>query len=507
MSTTTVLYEALRNFADPLVWAAILGASVFGAIIGAIPGLTATMAAALLVPFAFFLPPLPAIAAYAAMSALAIGIGDLPTILVRMPGTPASAAYCDDGYFLAKQGKLATAAGIQILSDSLGGIGGALALIFLAPLLARVARNFSSFEFFWFSVLGLSCAAILSTGSLVKGCISLFIGLLLGTIGIDIVLGYPRFTFGNPNLLNGINFIPAMCGLFGLSEVLRNVVVMFSQKAEVETISVSIKEIWKEGWRKIKQYWVGGIRGTIVGIIIGALPGAGADIAAWVATALAKRFSKHPEKFGRGSEEALLDAGYANNAALGGTWIPALVFGIPGDTITAILIGVFMFHGLRPGPHLFTEQRVLLTSLYIVFIIVNLLIVFPLEASLYKIGSYLLRIPKSILMPMIVLMCIIGAYAINNNPFDIGIMLGMGILGFILQKYDFPVAPMVLGIVVGPMTEMYFMQSYIKTRGALLPFISRPASLAMALFTLFMWLYPLLTYVAKKVKTKAHDLQ
>ncbi|MGQ9700658.1 MAG: tripartite tricarboxylate transporter permease [Candidatus Bipolaricaulaceae bacterium] len=221
-----VILQAIGNFADPLVWAAILGAAVFGSFVGAIPGLTATLAAALLVPFAFFLPPLPAIAAYATVSALAISLGDLPALLMRIPGTPASAAYCNDSYLLTRKGKYARAAGTQLIADAIGGVIGGLALFTLAPLLARVAKSFTSFEFFWFSVLGLSSAAIISTGSALKGVISLLIGLLLGTIGIDVTLGYPRFTFGNPNLLGGISFIPAMCGLFGLSEVFRNVVAL-----------------------------------------------------------------------------------------------------------------------------------------------------------------------------------------------------------------------------------------------------------------------------------------
>jgi len=499
-----VLGQALRNFADPIIWITILGASVFGVLVGAIPGLTATMAAALLVPFAFFMPSLPAIVAYAAVSALAIGAGDIPTLLVRMPGTPASAAYCNDSYLLAQKGKFATAAGIQIISDALGGTFGALVLIFGAPLLAKAAKNFSSFEFFWFSLLGLSSAAIISAGSPLKGFVSLLIGLLLGMIGIDISLGYPRFTFGNPNLLGGLSFIPAMCGLFGLSEVLRNVVIMKRGENErLLAITVRIRDIWREGWRGIRKYWKGGLRGSVIGVIIGALPGAGADIAAWVAVAVAKRFSKHPEKFGTGYEEPLVDAGYANNAALGGTWIPALVFGIPGDSITAILIGVFMLHGLRPGPLIFDQQPVLLTTIYMTFLIVNMFILIPLQLIFYKLAGYLLRVPKNILMPIITIFCIIGAYAINNNPFDIGVMLGFGLLGYLLERYGFPIAPLILGLIVGPMTELYFMQSIIKTKGSLLPFLKRPASQAMAAFVLLLWIYPLISNLLRKL----HSLQ
>jgi len=496
-----VILQAFQNFADPLVWAAILGAAVFGSFVGAIPGLTATLAAALLVPFAFFLPRLPAIAAYATVSALAISVGDLPALLVRMPGTPASAAYCDDSYLLAQRGMYARAAGTQLIADAIGGVIGGLALMILAPLLARVAKNFSSFEFLWFSVLGLSSAAILSTGSALKGLVSLLIGLLLGTVGVDITLGYPRFTFGNPNLLSGINFIPAMIGLFGLSEVLRTVVAIAKgETQQVIPARASIREMLREGWPVIKRFWKNGIRGNVIGLTIGALPGAGADLAAWVACAVAKRFSKHPERFGTGYEEPLVDAGYANNTALGGTWIPALVFGIPGDSITAILIGVFMLHGLRPGPLIFDQQPALLLSLFMTFIIVNALLLIPLEGFIYSLGSYVLRVPHRVLMPIIMLMCIIGSYAVNNNPWDIGVMLGFGLLGYVLERYGFPVAPLVLGLVVGPMTELYFMQSMIKTRGALAPFLARPASQALFAFVVLLWCYPLLRRLAKKLR-------
>ncbi|MGQ9700657.1 MAG: tripartite tricarboxylate transporter permease [Candidatus Bipolaricaulaceae bacterium] len=238
----------------------------------------------------------------------------------------------------------------------------------------------------------------------------------------------------------------------------------------------------------------------MIGVIIGALPGAGADLAAWIAMAVAKRFSKHPERFGTGYEEPLVDAGFANNAALGGTWIPALVFGIPGDSITAILIGVFLLHGIRPGPLIFDQQPVLLLSIFLTFIIVNALLMIPLEGLLYSLGSYILRVPPRVLMPFIVLMSIIGSYAVNNNPWDIGVMLVFGLLGYALERCGFPVAPLVLGLVVGPMTELYFMQSMIKTRGVFLPFIARPASQALFAFVVLLWCYPLLSRLARMLR-------
>jgi len=486
-----VLLQALANFADPQVMIAIVATAFYGLIIGAIPGLTATLAAALLVPFAFFLSPLPAIAAFATASALAIFAGDIPAALVRVPGTPATAAYTDDSYLLTQKGKVGLVFGVDILSSAMGGIVGAFALIFIASFLAKVAQNFTTFEFFWFAVLGLSTSVMLSAASPVKAFISLLIGLLLGTIGLDVTLGFPRFTFGNPNLLGGISFIPAMTGLFGVAEVLRNVVSMAREEEFIQKVAFTTKGMFREAIKVFSKFKVNMIRSNIIGIVIGALPGAGADIAAWVANGVAKRFSKHPEKYGTGYIEPIVDAGFANNSALAATWIPALVFGIPGDSITAILIGVLMMKGLRPGPLIFQQQAPLLYSIYITFIIANLLMI-PIGWIAVKISSQLLRIPKKILMPLILLMCMLGSYAINNNPFDIGVMLGMGLLGFLLEANGFPVAPVVLGLVVGPIVEWNFMQSFIKTQGNLLPFITRPISLGMALFVLLLWGYPLL---------------
>ena len=493
------LVQAISLVAEPRTLLTILVASIYGLFVGAIPGLTATMAAALLVPFTFFMEPLPAMAAIVAMEAMAIFAGDIPAALVRMPGTPSSAAYTDDCYALTKQGKAGQVLGVGVPCSAIGGLLGALSLMVAAPLLAEFAMSFTSFEYFWLAVLGLSSAVVVSSGSMVKGAIALMLGLLISTVGIDITLGYPRFTFGNVELTGGINFIPAMIGLFGVSEVLRN--VLHSEELQVAT-SEAPRHIFSGIATVVRRYKMGILRSSIIGVVIGILPGAGADIAAWIAYAVTKNASPEADKFGQGHIEPIVGATSANNAALGGAWVPALVFGIPGDSITAILIGVLMMKGLRPGPMIFEQQPVLLYAVYVTFILANILLI-PLGYLAIRSSGMLLRVSKNYLLPIILLFSIVGSFAINNSLFDVGVMLVMGLLGFYLEANGVPVAPVVLGIVLGPIVEQNFMISVIKTHWSLWEFFTRPVSAVLCLGALLMWGYPLFSYFRKRKSSRS----
>lgn len=482
--------------ADPFVLGVILGAAVYGLFIGSIPGLTATMAAALLVPFAFFMDPLPAIASIVTMSAMAIFAGDIPGALVRMPGTPASAAYVEDAYRLTRAGHGAQVLGVGMACAAIGGLFGALALMTISPLLAQIALHFTSFEYFWIAVLGLSAAVIISRGSQVKGSIALLIGLLLSTVGIDVTLGLPRFTFGRTDLLAGVDFIAAMIGLFGFSEILRNVT---TQGISTGGRSIDMTAFWRTVGSTVWRYKRHLPRGGVIGTFIGGLPGAGADIAAWVTYAATKNTSREGHKFGRGSGhiEPIVAAGSTNNAGLASAYVPTLVFGIPGDTITAILVGVLIMKGLRPGPAIFTEQAPLLYAVFIVFIIANLLLL-PLGYLVIRFSGKLLSIPRNALMPVIFAFCVVGAYSVNNAVFDVYTMLAMGVLGFLMERYGFPVAPVVLGIVLGPIVERNFMQAVIATDWNLALFFTRPVSAVLLVLTLLTWLLPILQPVVAR---------
>jgi len=475
---------------DPTLLLVVVLAGIYGIFIGAIPGLTATLATALLVPFAFFLDPLPAIASIITMSAMAIFAGDIPSALVRMPGTPASAAYTDDAFLMTQDGKGSLVLGVGLVGSAIGGIVGAVVLIFAAPLLAEFALRFTSYEYFWVSLLGLTAAVIISRGSQVKGAIALLVGLFLSTIGIDVSLGYARFTFGQESLLAGINFIPAMIGLFGLSQVLRNVIDPTGRPAPPRMVT---KGMFRETGRTLWRYKRGVASGNAIGSAIGALPGAGGDVAAWVSYAATKNASDEGHLFGRGKGhiEPIVAAGSSNNAALASAYVPTLVFGIPGDTITAILIGVLFVKGVEPGPKLFVEQAPLLYAIYMIFILANLLLL-PLGYAAICGSGHLLRVPRAVLMPIITAFCIIGSFAINNGRLEIVLMLVLGILGYLLERVGIPVAPVVLGLVLGPLVEKNFMQSVIKTNWDLTQFLTRPISAVLMVLTLLVLFYPLL---------------
>ncbi|TQM10256.1 tripartite tricarboxylate transporter permease [Pseudonocardia kunmingensis] len=484
------LATAFGMLADPTLLVVVLASAVYGLFIGAIPGLTATLATALLVPFAFFLDPLPAIAAVITMSAMAIFAGDLPSALVRMPGTPASAAYTEDAYRQTQAGNGALVLGVALGGSVIGGIVGAVVLMVAAPALAEFALQFTSYEYFWVAVLGLTASVIISQGSQLKGAISLCIGLLLATVGIDIALGYARFTFGSTDLLQGISFIPAMIGLFGLSEVLRNVL---HPTGRIEPVRLRTRGMFRDTRRTLWRYRRGVVSGNAIGGAIGALPGAGGDIAAWVSYAATKNASKEGHLFGKGEGhvEPIVSAGSANNAALASAYVPTLVFGIPGDTITAILLGVLLVKGVQPGPELFGAEASLLYGIYLVFILANLLLI-PLGYLAVRTSGTLLRVPPALLMPIIVAFCVVGAFSINNGYLEIGVMLVLGVLGYLLERTGFPLAPVVLGLVLGPIVEKNFMQSVIKTNWDLTQFLTRPISAALLVITLPVLLYPVL---------------
>ena len=304
----------------------------------------------------------------------------------------------------------------------------------------------------------------------VKGFASLMFGLLINTIGIDPAAGFPRFTFGSVELLQGISFIPAMIGMFALSEILRGVVSIDAPaRWSCRKSAISFTAFLAT----IRKYWFNFLRGSVIGVAIGALPGAGGDIAAWISYAVSKRFSKEPEKFGTGHIEGIIDATSANNAALGGAWIPALVFGIPGDSITAIVIGVLYMKGMNPGPTVFLQNPQFIYAVFIIFILANLLLL-PLGWIAIKSAKQILRVPRNILMPIILIFCVVGSYAMTNSTFGIIIMMVMGIVGWLMEENGFPIAPAILGLVLGEMLEQNFMTSMIKADGNPAFFFERP---------------------------------
>jgi putative tricarboxylic transport membrane protein len=489
--------SVLQAFAlvfTPYVLGVILLSAVYGMFVGAVPGLTATMATALLVPVTFFMPPVPAIAAIVTATAMAIFSGDIPGCLMRIPGTPASAAYTDEAYNMTKKGQAELALGCGLVFSAIGGIFGTLVLITCAPMLADVAIRFSSFEYIWLVLLGLTCAIFISQGNPLKGFVSLLLGLLISSIGLDNPAGFPRFTFGSIEMLGSVGMIPMMIGMFAVSELIRWAV---DQTPDAKLQVQEIGNVFRGMGGLIKQYPVQTLRGSAMGTLIGALPGAGADIAAWISYAMSKKFSKTPEKFGTGHIEGIIESGAANNSALAGAWVPALVFGIPGDSITAIVIGVLYIKGLQPGPMIFQNSTSIVYAIFIVFILANLLML-PLGILCIKASKRILSVPRNILMPIILLFCIVGAFAINNTVFGVTIILVFGLLGYVMEENGFPVAPTILGVILGTMLEEHFISSMIKADGRWMGFFERPIAGGLGVATIAMWAWMLW----KKVKSR-----
>lgn len=484
--TSAAVLQAFAMVFEPGTLLAMVLAALFGLFVGAVPGLSATMATALLVPVTFFMPPIPAIAAMVSATAMAIFSGDIPGCLLRIPGTPASAAYTDEAYAMTRKGQAELALGAGLVFSAVGGLFGTVVLILAAPALAEFALNFSSFEYFWLVLLGLTCAIFITTDQPLKGLVTLLLGLLVACVGLGNPAGHPRFTLGNADLMGGIGMIPMMIGMFAISEVIRYVV---DTSPPAELVVEKVGNVMRGQWELAKRYPVQILRGSTLGTAVGALPGAGADIAAWMSYAMSKKFSREPQKFGTGHAEGIVESGAANNSALAGAWIPALVFGIPGDSITAIVIGVLYMKNLNPGPTLFTTNPQNIYAVFLLFIIANIIMV-PLGLLCIKAAKRILKVPRNILMPLILLFCIVGTFAINNTVFDIGIMLAAGVAAYVLEANRFPIAPAILGVVLGGMLEENFITSMIKSNGDLGAFFSRPIALGLAAVTVLVWFLP-----------------
>lgn len=499
-----VLIPALGLVLQPQVLMVVLLATVYGLFIGAIPGLSATMATALLIPLTVYMDPVSAIAAIVATTAMAITAGDIPGVLLRIPGTPASAAYVEEAYALNLKGKAQLAMGIGIVFSAAGGLVGAAVLLAGAPVLARAALNFSSFEFFWMALLGLLTSALVSTDAPARGLFSLCLGLLISTVGLDVTSGQPRFTFGVIDLYGGVSFIPTMIGMFAFAELLRGL-----SSAGTTPPVPERQSLWSNPFagigRMFRTYPWSFVRGSSLGAAIGALPGVGGDLAAWISYGLSKRLSKTPEKFGTGHEEGLIEASSSNNAGLSSAWVPALVFGIPGDAVTAIAIGVLFMKGLNPGPQLFVENPTMLTAVILTFGLANLLLI-PIGFLAIKGARHVLSVPRGLIVPTILVFCVVGSFAINNTMFDVGVMLAAGLVAYLMESNRFPIAPVILGLVLGPILERNFIMSMQIADGNLLGFFGRPVSAVLGVIVCAVILIPLIRIALRTRSRSTADI-
>ena len=488
MEILSYLIDALTPFNLLLALAGV----TLGTIIGALPGLSATMAVAILVPFTFAMAPASGLIALGAIYTGAIYGGAFSAILVNTPGTPSSIATTFDGYPMAKRGDGGLAVTLATIASVFGGLVGAMTLILLAPPLANVALAFGPTEYFWLAIFGLTLISALSVGNTVKGLIGACLGLLMSTIGVAVVGGDVRYTMDTQILLGGIDITSALIGLYCIPVVIDLVATKAPHLSVLEdTRGYRLTEALRISWTNKFNL----IRSSVIGTAVGILPGAGGSIAGLIAYSEARRASKHPEHFGKGEPNGVLATESSNNATVGGGFIPTLVLGIPGTPPDAIILGALLVQGLKIGPSLFNEQGgVVYTFMFGLLIATVLMLPVGLLLGRYAYKS-IVRIPKSLLVPTVAFLTILGSFAIHSNTHDMQVMLVLGVLAWIMQRYGFAPSPIVLGLVLGQIAEQGFVQSYMignATNSLAAMFFGRPISMGIIAFSLLTLFYPLL---------------
>ena len=447
----------------------VLASSLVGVIIGALPGLTATMGVALMTTLTIKLPSAQALLILICTYVGAIYGGSRSAILLNIPGTPASAASCLDGYALARQGHAGRAMGIATTGSVMGTLIGMFFLALFTPLLGDLALKFGAYEFFWLAVFGVIVSATLTGGDPLKGWIAGFAGLFVATIGQDGIHAFERFSFGYRDMAGGFSLVPALVGAFGFAEIL---VAMQEKRppVKINPLDSVIPKI-----RDVVQYWRTILRSGVIGTFIGIVPGVGEDVAAWSSYAAAKRASKEKELYGKGSIEGLMAAETGDNACVPGAIIPVLTLQIPGSAPAAVLMAAMLIHGVKPGPMIMIE------SPQFVYDVVAMMFFATLGILLYgltltKLLIQVLRVPPTIIVPIIFVLCVVGTFALSSRLFDVWTMLLFGVFGFVLRKFHFPVAPLVLGIVLGDLLEKSLRRGLVLSDGDLSPFFTRPIS-------------------------------
>lgn len=455
-----ILYEVFTTSITPVVFLYMAGGVLAGIVIGALPGLTATMGVALLLPMTFGMDAAQGILMLLGIYCGAIYGGSISAILLHTPGTPASAATAIDGYKLAQKGEAGRALCAATLSSYVGGLVSVLCLWLISPQLAKLALKFSSAEFFLLAVFGLCIIGNISGKNVEKGLMCGCLGVLVATVGIDSVTSYIRFSpEGNYNFMGGIQYIPIMIGLFAMSQAFEGIEDIYSEDQVQAKITRLLPS--KEDFKSIMRIApVTGLIGTMIGII----PGAGADIGAFVGYNTARSIAKHPEEFGNGSFEAVCGPEGGNNGVTGGAMIPMLTLGVPGDAVTAIMIGALTIQGLTPGPMLFQQNKILVYSIFVgMFIADTLFTLFGFAGM--RLFVKVLSVPKVILTPAIFVLCILGSFAMRSSTFDVWVMFISGIIGYFMNKVEIPTSPAILGLILGPMAEKNFRTALLKSGG------------------------------------------
>ena len=467
MEGLAFLGKSLAGLLGPWQVLYALGATLVGIVIGILPGLSATLGIALFTTLTVKMNPTDAILVLICVYVGAIYGGSRTGILLNIPGTAATAAATIDGHALAKQGLAGRAMGIATAGSVAGSMFGVVCLATLTPLLAEAALKFQAFEFFWLALLGVLMSGSLTGNDPLKGWLMGFLGLFTAQIGLDGIHAHERFTFGYNDLSGGIALIPALVGAFGFAEILI-VLAEPAKKAAINAVDSILPRI-----ADVLKYWKTILRSGAIGVFIGILPGVGEDMGAWASYAAAKRFSREPEKFGHGSIEGMMAAETGDNAAIPGAIIPALALAVPGSAPAAVLMAAMIIHGVQPGPMLMVNQpQFAYDVVAITFVATLCILLFGLV--MVRPLMWVLRVPRAIIMPIVFVLCTLGAYAIASRVFDIWVMLGVGVVCFFLRRNGFPVAPFVLGIVLGDIVDKSLRRGLVISDGDLTPFFTRP---------------------------------
>lgn len=499
-----MLEALLSGASQALSWQSLLANAVgvvIGLAAGAMPGVTVSLGMILVLPLSFILPPAVAWSMFLGLYAAGMTGGSFTAILLNIPGTPSASATGIDGHKMAQRGEAGAALAVSIWGSFLGGIIGWLCLVLIAPALARVALTFGAPELFAIILFGLTIIATFSQRSMVKGLLAGVLGLLVTTIGMDPMTGTTRFTFDYVPLQGGVPFLPAMVGLFALPQILAGLSAHSRAFALPTTARPKLFGTFRlmRGWEMIKALLISSGVGTWIGII----PGVGAPVAVFVAYDWVRRFSRRPERFGTGIAEGVVAPEAANNAVSGGAMVPMLTLGIPGDTVTAVLLGAFLIQGIQPGPTLFQNHPDLVYAIFVGLLAAN---VIALLLSFWSLPVMLWasRVRPQTLWPLVAVMCIVGSYSLRNSLFDAGVMLVFGIIGTLMKRFGLPVVPMVLGLVLGGDLEEYFRMSLLIGRGDPSVFFTRPVSLGFILISVGLLVWP---FIRPMFRQLAHRLK
>ncbi|UYF99596.1 tripartite tricarboxylate transporter permease [Halomonas sp. GD1P12] len=464
---------------SPMAFVAIFVGTVLGIILGALPGLSAAMAVALLLPLTYSLDTVAGIGLLLGAFCGAVAGGSVPAILLNMPGTPGSIATTFDAYPMAQNGQAGKALGLSVAASFLGGIISGVILILVSPLIAAIALTFGPAEYFSLSILGLMIIVSLSGQSLIKGLIVGLIGMLLSTVGADQVTGTLRLTFGQMSLLTGVSLLAVIVGLFAFSQLLKDTEFLSRNDTGDKKVDSGLDRAFPR-FREVLGNWKLLGASSLIGTGTGAVPGAGGSIASLLAYDQAKRMSKQPEQFGKGCSEGVVASESSNNSMVGGALIPMLTLGIPGEGATAVLMGGLLIQGIQPGPMLFDTQTGLVYAIFAAFIVAN---IFMLFTQWWGIKAFvrILQVPQHFLLPLIFVFCAIGVYSVNRDFFDVYLMVGLGLLGFFLNRFGFGVAPAVIGLILGNVAETNLRRGLQVFDGDWTPFFTRPVSVALLL--------------------------